>query len=59
MPVFCPRSSNVSAANLNSDQLEVTDRAIIGTAFKEGGSTRQPVSVKRFKDLMDKIKDLR
>ena len=42
-----------------ADQLAIADGAIIGTAFKEGGSTWNPVSEKRVKELMDKIKSLR
>jgi hypothetical protein len=42
-----------------ADQLAIADGAIIGTAFKEGGSTWNPVSEKRVKKLMDKIKGLR
>lgn len=42
-----------------ADQLAIADGAIIGTAFKEGGSTWNPVSEKRVKQLMDTIKDLR
>ena len=42
-----------------ADQLAIADGAIIGTAFKEGGSTWNPVSEKRVRKLMDKIKGLR
>jgi len=42
-----------------ADQLAIADGAIIGTAFKEGGSTWNPVSEKRVDQLMNKIKDLR
>jgi len=42
-----------------ADQLAIADGAIIGTAFKEGGSTWNPVSEKRVKELMAKIKGLR
>ena len=42
-----------------ADQLAIADGAIIGTAFKDGGSTWNPVSEKRVKQLMDTIKDLR
>lgn len=42
-----------------SDQLAIADGAIIGTAFKEGGSTWNPVSQKRVEELMGKIKGIR
>lgn len=42
-----------------ADQLAIADGAIIGTAFKEGGSTWNPVSEKRVDQLMNKIKNLR
>jgi membrane complex biogenesis BtpA family protein len=42
-----------------ADQLTIADGAIIGTAFKEGGSTWNPVSEKRVKKLMEKIKTVR
>ena len=42
-----------------ADQLAIADGAIIGTAFKEGGSTWNPVSEKRVDQLMNKIKDIR
>jgi membrane complex biogenesis BtpA family protein len=42
-----------------ADQLAVADGAIIGTAFKEEGSTWNPVSQKRVEELMGKIKDIR
>jgi len=42
-----------------ADQLAVADGAIIGTAFKEEGSTWNPVSQKRVEELMGKIKGIR
>ncbi|MEJ2412083.1 MAG: BtpA/SgcQ family protein [Anaerolineales bacterium] len=42
-----------------ADQLAVADGAIIGTAFKEEGSTWNPVSQKRVEELMGKIQDIR
>lgn len=41
------------------DQLAIADGAIIGTAFKEDGSTWNPVSQERVEELMDKIKRIR
>ncbi|MFN2114049.1 MAG: BtpA/SgcQ family protein [Anaerolineales bacterium] len=41
------------------DQLAIADGAIIGTAFKEGGSTWNPVSQERVEKLMSKIKGIR
>ena len=41
------------------DQLAIADGAIIGTAFKEDGSTWNPVSQRRVEDLMGKIKRIR
>jgi predicted TIM-barrel enzyme len=41
------------------DQLAIADGAIIGTAFKEDGSTWNPVSQKRVEELMGKIKRIR
>lgn len=41
------------------DQLAIADGAIIGTAFKEGGSTWNPVSQERVEKLMNKIKGIR
>ena len=41
------------------DQLAIADGAIIGTAFKEGGSTWNPVSQERVERLMNKIKGIR
>jgi membrane complex biogenesis BtpA family protein len=41
------------------DQLAIADGAIIGTAFKEDGSTWNPVSQERVDKLMGKIKKIR
>jgi hypothetical protein len=41
------------------DQLAIADGAIIGTAFKEDGSTWNPVSQERVEKLMGKIKKIR
>ncbi len=41
------------------DQLAIADGAIIGTAFKEGGSTWNPVSQERVEKLMNKINGIR
>ena len=40
-------------------QLQIADGAIVGTTFKEEGITWNPVSEKRVKELMVKVKELR
>ena len=55
-PVFA--NTGVSLDNL-ADQLAVADGAIIGTAFKEGGNTWNPVEVARVKAIMARVKALR
>jgi len=54
---FVFANTGVNQSNV-ADQLAIADGAIIGTAFKEGGSTWNPVSEKRVKQLMDNIKNL-
>jgi membrane complex biogenesis BtpA family protein len=55
---FVFANTGVNVDNV-TDQLAIADGAIIGTAFKEGGSTWNPVSQERVKKLMNKIKDIR
>ena len=55
---FVFANTGVKAENVE-DQLAIADGAIIGTAFKEDGSTWNPVSQRRVEDLMGKIKRIR
>lgn len=41
------------------DQLNAADGAIVGTAFKEGGKTWNPVNPDRVKMLMDEVRSIR
>ena len=55
-PVFANtgvRLENVAA------QLRVADGAVIGTAFKEGGQTWNPIDADRVRKLMEKVMELR
>lgn len=56
--IFVFANTGVNTENV-ADQLAIADGAIIGTAFKEGGSTWNPVSEKRVAGLMKIIKDIR
>jgi len=55
---FVFANTGVKTENVE-DQLSIADGAIIGTAFKEGGSTWNPVSQQRVEDLMGIIKKIR
>ena len=56
VPVFA--NTGVRRENV-ADQLAIADGAIIGTAFKVGGDTWNPVDAQRVKAIMDKVKQLR
>jgi membrane complex biogenesis BtpA family protein len=51
-------NTGVNIENVEA-QLAIADGAIIGTAFKEGGSTWNPVSQERVAKMMNKIKGIR
>lgn len=53
LPVIVGSGVNEKTVN---DYLEVSDGAIIGSSFKEDGKVLNPISLKRVKSLMDKIK---
>ena len=55
-PIFA--NTGVRIDNV-SEQLNVADGAVIGTAFKKDGSTWNPIDVDRVKALMEKVKVLR
>ena len=55
---FVFANTGVNTDNV-AEQLAIADGAIIGTAFKEGGSTWNPVSEDRVKALMTIIKKIR
>jgi len=55
-PIFA--NNGVKIDNV-SEQLNVADGAVIGTAFKKDGSTWKPIDVDRVKALMEKVKVLR
>lgn len=56
VPVFA--NTGVNMENIE-EQLSIADGAVIGTAFKEGGKTFNPVSETRVRALMDKAKAFR
>lgn len=55
-PVFA--NTGVNLENI-TEQLSIADGAVIGTAFKAGGKTFNPVDAARVKALMDKVRELR
>ena len=55
-PVFA--NTGVRLSNVE-EQLMVADGAIIGTAFKVGGTIWNPIDVDRVRALMDKVRKLR
>lgn len=56
MPIVA--NTGVSHSNV-SEQLEIADAAIIGTAFKCDGVFENPVDAGRVRALMDKVEELR
>lgn len=55
-PVFA--NTGVTPENVE-EQLQIADGAVVGTTFKEGGSTWNPISPQRVEALMKKVKTLR
>lgn len=55
-PVFA--NTGVRVDNV-TEQLDIADGAVIGTAFKKDGNTWNPIDVDRVKELMGKVKGLR
>lgn len=55
-PVFA--NTGVRLNNIE-EQLKAADGAVIGTAFKEGGSTWNAIDPQRVRTLMNKVKQLR
>ena len=56
IPVFA--NTGVRLENV-AEQLQAADGAVIGTAFKHGGNTWNPVDENRVRALMDRVKQLR
>jgi uncharacterized protein len=44
---------------MSTEQLEVADGAVIGTAFKQDGNTWKPIDGQRVKAIMEKVRMLR
>jgi uncharacterized protein len=55
-PVFA--NTGVRLDNVE-EQLKVADGAVIGTAFKQEGTTWNPIDIRRVKAMMDRVKGLR
>ena len=51
-------NTGVNLVNV-AEQLSIADGAVIGTAFKEGGKTFNPVDEARVKDLMGRVRQVR